>query len=119
MGEGVVHANMGTTHEMLSNMEEALVHQEKVREKNLEKCLNNDSVHARNSIRSSRLSTFLRSYAPPPLQQLHAMQLAGNLHGEALALQSMAKTLEYMGSISQACETLENVRVCCVECVCD
>lgn len=37
------------------------------------------------------------------------MQLAGNLHGEALALDGMARTLEYMGSISQACETLENV----------
>ena len=30
LGEGVVHANMGTTQEMLSNMEEALIHQEKV-----------------------------------------------------------------------------------------
>ena len=37
------------------------------------------------------------------------MQQAGNLQGEALALESMARTLEYMGSISQACETLETV----------
>ena len=32
MGEGVVHANMATTHEMLCNLEETLVHQEKVQE---------------------------------------------------------------------------------------
>ena len=32
IGEGVVHANMATTHEMLCNLEETLVHQEKVQE---------------------------------------------------------------------------------------
>lgn len=32
IGEGVVHANMATTHEMLRNLEETLVHQEKVKE---------------------------------------------------------------------------------------
>lgn len=37
------------------------------------------------------------------------MQQAGNLHGEALALERMAQTLEYMGSIGQACESLETV----------
>ena len=30
MGVGIVHANMSTTHQMLCNMEETLVHQEKV-----------------------------------------------------------------------------------------
>ena len=56
------------------------------------------------SASSSSSSPYLCS-----LQQLHAMQQAGNVHGEALALESMAQTLEYMGSISQACETLESV----------
>lgn len=41
------------------------------------------------------------------------MKLAGNLHGEAQALDGMAHTLEYMGSISQACETLESVSLSC------
>lgn len=39
------------------------------------------------------------------------MKLAGNLHGEAQALDGMAHTLECMGSISHACETLESVSV--------
>lgn len=30
IGEGVVHANMATTHEMLCNLEETLIHREKV-----------------------------------------------------------------------------------------
>ena len=41
------------------------------------------------------------------------MKLAGNLHGEAQALDGMAHTLEYMGSISQACEALESVSLSC------
>ena len=30
LGEGVVHSNMATTYEMLFNLEETLIHQEKV-----------------------------------------------------------------------------------------
>lgn len=30
LGEGVIHSNIGVTYEMLSNMEEALIHNEKV-----------------------------------------------------------------------------------------
>ena len=32
MGEGVINANMGTTYEMLCNLEQALEHHEKVSE---------------------------------------------------------------------------------------
>ena len=108
LGEGVVHANMGTTHEMLSNMEEALVNQEKVSSSHIQ----SDSQHARNSVmivNGAHFRDLILSSSTSSLQQLHAMQQAGNLHGEALALESMAHTLEYMGSISQACETLESV----------
>lgn len=41
------------------------------------------------------------------------MKQAGNLLGEAQALNGMAYTLECMGSISQACETIESVSVPC------
>lgn len=40
LGEGVVHANMATTQEMLTNMEEALIHQEKVCRESLTVCPN-------------------------------------------------------------------------------
>ena len=42
-------------------------------------------------------------------QQLEAMQTAGSSLGEAMALDGMAKTLEYMGHLTQACKTIEKV----------
>ena len=50
LGEGVVHANMGTTQEMLSNMEQALVHQEKVRRCRATCGHGSNCLHARNSV---------------------------------------------------------------------
>ena len=37
------------------------------------------------------------------------MQTAGSSLGEAMALDGMAKTLEYMGHLTQACATIEKV----------
>ena len=65
LGEGVVHANMGTTHEMLSNMEEALVHQEKVSSSPAIV----SSQHAWNSVmivNGAHSRDLLTSFSPPP-----------------------------------------------------
>lgn len=37
------------------------------------------------------------------------MQAEGNLYGEAMALDSVARTYEYMANMSKACDSLEAV----------
>ena len=37
------------------------------------------------------------------------MQSQNNLYGEAMALDSVARTYEYMANITKACETLDMV----------
>ncbi len=43
------------------------------------------------------------------LQQLEALRSQNNLYGEAMALDNIARTYEYMANMSKACETLEAV----------
>lgn len=40
------------------------------------------------------------------------MRSQNNLQGEAMALDSVARTYEYMANITKACETLETVSGC-------
>jgi hypothetical protein len=42
-------------------------------------------------------------------QQLELMQSQSNLYGEAMALDGIARTYEYMANITKACETLDTV----------
>ena len=83
--------NIGTTYELLSNLEEALEHHEKV----------------------SRYTSNSRGvYSPSSsssCQHLELAKEANNLRGQALALSNISKTYECMANITKACETLESV----------
>ena len=101
LGEGVVHGNLGMANEILCNLEEAQEHYKKV-------C-------------SNMLASYIVACSSPfilwlfSFQQLDLMKSQNNLYGEAMALDGIARTYEYMANITKACETLEMVStpLCC------
>lgn len=58
---------------------------------------------------SINTSTSYSSLSPVCPQQLEAMKAENNLYGEAMALDNVARTYEYMANMSKACEALEAV----------
>ena len=83
----VCYCNIGTTYELLSNLEEALEHHEKV-----------------SWYMSTVLECILSSW-----QHLELTKETNNLRGQSLALSNISKTYECMANITKACEALESV----------
>lgn len=45
------------------------------------------------------------------MQHLDKMKSLEDVYGQAIALENIAKTYEYMANLTKACETLEQVRM--------
>ena len=112
-GMGVCHCNMGTTYEILCNLEEALEHHEKVSQtsSDLKYAFTVGCVDCVILLFLLFLFLlFLLLLLPLSTHQhLELTKDANSLHGQALALSNIAKTYEYMANVSRACETLETV----------
>lgn len=46
------------------------------------------------------------------MQHLDKMKSYEDIYGQAIALENIAKTYEYMANLTKASETLEQVRMC-------
>ena len=57
---------------------------------------------------------YIRTHADTHVQHLDKMKSLEDVHGQAVALENIAKTYEYMANLTKACETLEQVCTLCI-----